>query len=93
VAGLAVGDRSLLQEKDRDTFRITGTHHLVAIAGLHIGMVVAAVFFVLRWLWSAFPALCLRLPAQKAAMLGAVLAAIVYALMSGFGAAGAACPG
>ncbi len=47
-------------------------------------MVVAAVFFVLRCLWSAFPALCLRLPAQKAAMLGAVLAAIVYALMSGF---------
>ena len=84
VAGLAVGDRSLLQEKDWDTFRITGTSHLMAIAGLHIGMVVTAVFFVLRWLWSAFPALCLRLPAQKAAMLGAVLAAIVYALMSGF---------
>lgn len=56
----------------------------MAIAGLHIGMVVAAVFFLLRWLWAAFPALCLRLPAQKAAMLGAVLAAIVYALMSGF---------
>jgi competence protein ComEC len=47
-------------------------------------MVVAAVFFVLRWLWAIVPALCLRLPAQKAAMLGAVLAAIVYALMSGF---------
>lgn len=84
VAGLAVGDRSLLQEDDWDTFRITGTSHLMAIAGLHIGMVVAAVFFLLRWLWAAFPALCLRLPAQKAAMLGAVLAAIVYALMSGF---------
>jgi len=84
VAGLAVGDRSLLQEQDWDTFRVTGTSHLMAIAGLHIGMVVAAVFFVLRWMWAAFPALCLRLPAQKAAMLGAVLAAVVYALMSGF---------
>jgi len=84
VAGLAVGDRSLLKEQDWDTFRTTGTSHLMAIAGLHIGMVVAAVFFLLRWLWSAFPALCLRLPAPKAAMLGAVLAAIVYALMSGF---------
>ena len=84
VAGLAVGDRSLLQQQDWDTFRITGTSHLMAIAGLHIGMVVAAVFFILRWFWSAFPALCLRLPAQKAAMLGAALAAVVYALMSGF---------
>jgi competence protein ComEC len=84
VAGLVVGDRSLLQEQDWDTFRVTGTSHLMAIAGLHIGMVVAAVFFALRWLWAAFPALCLRLPAQKAGMLGAVLAAVVYALMSGF---------
>lgn len=84
VAGLAVGDRSLLQEQDWDTFRVTGTSHLMAIAGLHIGMVVAAVFFLLRWFWSAFPAWCLRLPAQKAAMLGAAAAAIVYALMSGF---------
>jgi len=84
VAGLAVGDRSLLQEQDWDTFRITGTSHLMAIAGLHIGMVVAAVYLLLRWLWSAVPALCLRLPAQKAGMLGAVLAAVAYALMSGF---------
>jgi competence protein ComEC len=84
VAGLAVGDRSLLREQDWDTFRVTGTSHLMAIAGLHIGMVVAAVYFVLRWLWVLAPALCLRLPAQKAAMLGAVLAAVVYALMSGF---------
>ena len=84
VAGLAVGDRSLLQEQDWDIFRVTGTSHLMAIAGLHIGMVVAALFFLLRWLWAAFPALCLRLPAQKAAMLGAVLVAIIYALMSGF---------
>jgi competence protein ComEC len=84
VAGLAVGDRALLQEQDWDTFRVSGTSHLMAIAGLHIGMVVAAVFFLLRWLWAAVPALCLRLPAQKAAMLGAVLAACVYALLSGF---------
>jgi competence protein ComEC len=84
VAGLAVGDRALLQEQDWTAFRVTGTSHLVAIAGLHIGMVVAAVYFVLRWLWVLFPALCLRLPAQKAAMLGAALAATVYALLSGF---------
>lgn len=31
VAGLAVGDRSLLQEKDWDTFRITGTSHLITL--------------------------------------------------------------
>ena len=83
VAGLVVGDRSLLQQEDWDAFRITGTSHLMAIAGLHIGMVVTAVFFLLRWLWAAFPTLCLRLPAQKAAMLGAAGAATVYAVMSG----------
>jgi competence protein ComEC len=84
VLGLVVGDRGLLTPADWDVFRITGTSHLMAIAGLHIGMLAAAVFFLLRWNWSLFPALCLRLPAQKAAALAAALAASGYALLSGF---------
>ena len=84
VEGLAVGDRSLLRQQDWDVFRITGTSHLMAIAGLHIGMVVAAVFLLLRWIWALVPGLCLRLPAQKAGMLGAVLFGSAYAFLSGF---------
>jgi competence protein ComEC len=84
VAGLAAGDRSQLSEADWAVFRITGTSHLMAIAGLHIGMVVTAVFFAARWFWALVPWLCLRLPAQKAGMLAAVAAAGGYALLSGF---------
>lgn len=43
VTGLAVavalGDRSMLGERQQDILRVTGTTHLLAISGLHIGMV------------------------------------------------------
>lgn len=84
VLGLTVGDRGLLTERDWDAFRITGTSHLMAIAGLHVGMVTAAAYFLLRWLWVLWPSLTLRLPAQKAALVGSAATATAYALLSGF---------
>ena len=42
LAALAVADRRNLLGHDRDVFSATGTGHLLAISGLHIGL--AAVF-------------------------------------------------
>jgi competence protein ComEC len=84
VAALTVGDRSEFSDADWETFRVTGTSHLVAISGLHVGIIAGAAFFLLRWLWSAWPALCLLLPAQRAALLGTLGFAGGYALMAGF---------
>ncbi len=81
---LTLGDTSELSSDDWNLFRETGTTHLVAISGFNIAIVSGIAFFVLRWLWCLWPPLLLRLPAQKAAMLGATLVAFVYALLAGW---------
>lgn len=84
VIALAVGDQAPLTSADWDVFRATGTSHLVAISGFNIAIIAGAAFFLCRWLWSAWPPLCLRLPAQRAALLGSAVCAGFYALLAGF---------
>ncbi len=81
---LTMGDTSELSRDDWDLFRVTGTTHLVAISGFNIAIVSGIAFFIIRWLWCLWPPLLLRLPAQKAAMLGATLFAFAYALLAGW---------
>ncbi|WP_069947806.1 DNA internalization-related competence protein ComEC/Rec2 [Microbulbifer aggregans] len=41
ILALVLGDRSALSREDRQRLRDTGTAHLIAISGLHVGMVAA----------------------------------------------------
>ena len=81
---LTLGDTSELSSDDWNLFRVTGTTHLVAISGFNIAIVSGIAFIIIRWLWCAWPPLLLKLPAQKAAMLGATLFAFFYALLAGW---------
>jgi len=83
VAALTIGDTSRITDPDWQAFRLTGTTHLIAISGFNIALIAGAAFFLLRWLWSLSPRLLLRLPAQRAAMVGAGAAALSYALIAG----------
>lgn len=85
VLALTLGDRSDITDGQWRVFRRTGTSHLVAISGLHIGLFGSAVFLLVRWLWALFPALVTRIAAQRAAALAGVGAAGVYATLAGFG--------
>lgn len=84
ISALTVGDTSGLSDTDWDLFRVTGTTHLVAISGFNLGIVAGLAFFVLRWTWSLWPPLCLRVPAQRIGLLGSGLVAIAYAALAGF---------
>ncbi|HEX4896559.1 MAG TPA: DNA internalization-related competence protein ComEC/Rec2 [Solimonas sp.] len=84
LVGLTVGDTSGLRQADWDVFRLTGTTHLVAISGLNLAIVAGCAFLLLRGLWSLWPALCLRVPAQRVALYGAALLATAYAALAGF---------
>ncbi|MES2682194.1 MAG: DNA internalization-related competence protein ComEC/Rec2 [Pseudomonadota bacterium] len=84
LVALVLGDSTALRDADWDAFRLTGTSHLVAISGFNLAIVAGFAFFLLRWSWGAIPALTRRLPAQKAAALGAALIATGYALLAGF---------
>jgi len=74
ITALAVGDRSTMSREQWHILRATGTSHLVAISGLHVGLVAGLVFFVTRRLWSATGRPVLWLAAPPAAALAALLA-------------------
>jgi len=84
IVALVVGDRSGLSHEQWDMFARTGTNHLVAISGLHIGIVAGLIFFLFRWLWSRSVLLTHYLPAPQAAAVIALLAGLFYAALAGF---------
>nr|VFJ69433.1 MAG: competence protein ComEC [Candidatus Kentron sp. FM]VFJ70047.1 MAG: competence protein ComEC [Candidatus Kentron sp. FM]VFK18067.1 MAG: competence protein ComEC [Candidatus Kentron sp. FM] len=84
VKALAIGVRDDMTQGQWTTLRVTGTAHLMAISGLHIGLVTTLLFFAARWLWVLFPGMVLRLPAQRLAAPVALAGALGYAALAGF---------
>ncbi|OGS96258.1 MAG: DNA internalization-related competence protein ComEC/Rec2 [Gallionellales bacterium RBG_16_56_9] len=84
LSALAIGDQSSISQSQWQVFTRTGVNHLMSISGLHITMLASLAFALTYWLWRRSTRLTLRLPARKAAALVALLAALGYALLSGF---------
>lgn len=79
-----MGDDSRIAADDWQLFLSTGTSHLMSISGLHITMLSGFMFACVGYFWRRTPALVLRLPARKAAVLAGMLTALAYALVAGF---------
>jgi competence protein ComEC len=84
VYALAIGDRQDITRSQWDVLTRTGTNHLVAISGLHIGLVAGFAFFLMRRLWQLSARAVRRWPAAKAGAMAGLLAATIYAMLSGF---------
>lgn len=84
ILALALGARHGLTDAQWDLFRVTGTSHLMAISGLHVGLVAGLCFGLVRLLWGACPALVRRLAAPRAGALAAMAGALGYAALAGF---------
>jgi len=84
LVALAIGDQDSIAAPDWEVFWRTGVGHLMSISGLHITMFAALAFFVAFRLWARVPALALRLPARKAAVVAGMVAALAYTLMTGY---------
>lgn len=84
LKALVTGDRSGLTREQKQLFSLTGTSHLMAISGLHIGLVSGLVYFLFRGFWCLLPGVCARWPAPVAAVFPAVLAGLAYAALAGF---------
>src|SRR5579872_7103554 len=83
MRALVIGDRGGIDEKMHETFGRTGLAHLLVISGLHLSMVGAAVFALIRIAMLMIPAIALRGWANKLAALGAALAVTAYAAIAG----------
>ncbi|MGN6649324.1 DNA internalization-related competence protein ComEC/Rec2 [Trinickia sp.] len=96
VMALAIGAQEGIAEADRLVLQRTGTSHLVAVSGLHIGFVAGLGASLAAWLWRrscAFGAILARYGAREwplvvptpivAAAVG-VASAAMYAALAGF---------
>lgn len=84
IIALALGERGGIGDEQWSVLMESGTNHLVAISGLHVGLVAGLLFFLVRFLWCRCPQCCLLLPAPRAAAVVALAAGVGYAALAGF---------
>ncbi|HWD58275.1 MAG TPA: ComEC/Rec2 family competence protein [Stellaceae bacterium] len=83
AAALIAGKRGAIDESVTDAFRNSGLSHLLAIAGLHLGLVGAFVFFAVRGCLALIPPVALRYPIKKIAAGAALVVLTCYLMLSG----------
>ena len=83
ATALVVGLRGDLSEAAEAQIRAAGLAHILAISGLHVGMVAGALFFLVRLLGGLLPGMSLRLQTHRIAAIVAVLGAVLYFSVSG----------
>ncbi|MGH7093955.1 MAG: ComEC/Rec2 family competence protein, partial [Stellaceae bacterium] len=74
AAALITGKRGTIAEPVKEAFREAGLSHLLAIAGLHLGLVGGFIFFAVRGGLALIPRLALRLPIKEIAALVTLVA-------------------
>jgi competence protein ComEC len=83
ASALITGKRGAITEEVKQAFRDSGLSHLLAIAGLHLGLVGAFVFFAVRGGLALIPPIALRYPIKKVAAGITLLVLACYLLLSG----------
>ncbi|WP_210879074.1 ComEC/Rec2 family competence protein [Roseovarius autotrophicus] len=83
AAAIMTGDRSALSQDTLEAMRISNLAHLLAISGLHMGLLAGFVFAATRLALAAIPRVALRWPVKKIAAAVAILAGAGYLALSG----------
>lgn len=83
AAAITTGDRSGMDAATLEALRASNLAHLLAISGLHMGLLTGFVFAATRAALSLFPRAVLVMPAKKIAALMALAAGAIYLALSG----------
>ena len=83
AAAVTTGDRSAMSQDSLNALRASNLAHLLAISGLHMGLLAGFVFGLLRLMLVLVPAVGLRIPVKKISAVGALMAAAGYLALSG----------
>ena len=83
AATLMVGISSGITAPDRAAFVGSGLAHLLAVAGLHVGIVMGFAMAIVRIGIALVPALALRVPGRELAAVAALIAAGIYMMLTG----------
>ena len=83
ATALMTGERTGISDSDWDALRASGLAHMLAISGLHVGLIASSIFMAVRLFLSLFPSIVLRYPIKKYAAFIALLGALGYTLIVG----------
>ncbi len=83
AAAVTTGDRSAMGWETVAALRDSNLAHLLAISGLHMGLITGFVFAALRYGLALAPPLALRLPVRKLAAVGALVVGAGYLALAG----------
>ena len=83
ASALIVGHRSDMPDDVRQSLRIAGLAHILAISGLHMALLAGGVFYGARAGLALIQPLALRMSTKKAAALAGLAAALLYLFLSG----------
>jgi competence protein ComEC len=83
LKALVFGDRKGIVDSLRERFNRAGVGHLLAISGLHVGIVASVVFGCLRWIFSFFPFLLWRGWGRQWAAAVTLVPVVAYGVLAG----------
>ncbi|HKS89028.1 MAG TPA: ComEC/Rec2 family competence protein [Stellaceae bacterium] len=83
ASAVITGKRGAMAEDVKQAFRESGLSHLLAIAGLHLGLVGGFVFFAVRGGLALIPPIALRYPIKKIAAAVTLAVLFCYLMISG----------
>lgn len=83
AAAVVTGDRAGLSAAANQAMRDAGLYHLVSISGMHMGMLVAFSFGLVRTLVALVPFVALRVDGRKVAAVAALPVAAFYLALAG----------
>ncbi len=85
ILALAIGERNAISAEQWQSIQGSGTSHLLAISGLHIGIAALWSYYLFLFIFTRIRLLTRHIPAQTLAQVGSILGALAIALLSGFG--------
>ncbi|MDP2644628.1 MAG: DNA internalization-related competence protein ComEC/Rec2 [Desulfobacterales bacterium] len=83
LKALILGDRTTISPAVREAFQRSGTSHLLAISGLHVGVIAAGAFIFFQWLFSRFTFFLWQARVRKTAAVLSLFPVFVYGILSG----------
>jgi competence protein ComEC len=83
MQALITGDRSEISDQTRQAFNRAGVGHLLAISGLHVGIVATVAFVIFHWMMTRIKPFLWRAWTRKGAALLSLMPVFAYGIVAG----------
>jgi len=83
LKALIIGDKNSISKNLQESFNRAGAGHILAISGLHIGIVATVAFFLFKWTLSYFKYFLWNALTIKIAAILSLFPVFIYGLLSG----------